>query len=122
MRRMLKTPHKSDPGYSDRMAYGWHDSLGPGGPSLDLPKFEEARRRRRPPRSRWIGAAAACFMVALGVTALATQSLTDALWVTLVGGGLWLLASGLVFVRRALGAARAPTDGHGRKRTALRQP
>ena len=41
-------------------------------------------------------------MVALGVIVLATQSLTGVLWVTLAGGGLWLLASGLVFVWRKL--------------------
>ncbi len=41
-------------------------------------------------------------MVALGTAVLATQSLTDTHWVLIVGGGLWLLAGGLVFVRRAI--------------------
>ena len=90
------------PVYSDPMGYGWHDSLGPSGPSLDLPKFEEARRRRRPPRARWLGAATSCFWMALGTAAVVTQSHTDAHWVLLAGGGLWLLAGGLLYVWRKL--------------------
>lgn len=82
------------------MAYGWRDSLGPGGPSLSDPKFEEPRRRRGPPRPRWLGAASACFLVALGTAVLVTQSLVVGVWIILAGCGVSLLARGLLFVRR----------------------
>lgn len=102
------------------MTYGWHDSLGPGGPSFDLRKFEEARRRR-PLRSRWLGAAAAGYLAALGAAVLATQSLTEAHWVLLVGGSLWFLAVGLVFVWRTFRRLRR-ADASTRPSTAAEEP
>lgn len=91
------------------MAYGWHDSLGPGGPSLSDPKFEEPRRRRGPPRSRWLGAASACFLVALGTAVLVTQSLVVGMWFIVAGAGLSMLARGLLFVRQKTWG-RPPSD------------
>lgn len=82
------------------MAYGWHDSLGPSGPSLSDPKFEEPRRRRGPPRPRWLGAASACFLVALGTAVLITQSLMVGVGLILAGTGVSMLVRGLLFVRR----------------------
>lgn len=82
------------------MAYGWHDSLGPGGPSLSDPNFEEPRRRRGPPRSRWLGAASACFLVALGTAVLVTQSMAVGMWFILAGIGVSMLIRGLLSVRR----------------------
>ena len=111
------------PGYSGVMAYGWHDSLGPGGPSFDFQKLEEARRQR-PLRSRWLGAAAAGFLAALGAAVLATQSLTEAHWVLLAGGGLWLLAAGVHYLRRALRRRRRtdPPDATTRPSAASKWP
>ena len=107
------------------MHHGWLYSIGPGGPSLSDPKFEESReRRQRPPRSRWIGAAAASYTAALGAAVLATQSLIEAHWVLLVGGSLWFMVAGPIFVwRRFRRHLRAdPADASARTSAADIQP
>ena len=50
-------------------------------------------------------------MVALGAAVLTTQSLTEAHWVILAGGGLWFLVVGLVFVWRPFRRLRRADAG-----------
>ena len=63
-------------------------------------------------------------MAALGAAVLVTQTLTDAHWVLLGGGGLWLLVAGPIFVwRRFRRLLRAdPADAGTRSSAATVDP